>query len=229
MLDCYSTRRPKAFRMDAVAPEAPHTAFRDLLFGDVPLEQWAGDGTAPPWSFFRQASVCLAVEDVVGARRALSAVLSQQGLESRHYLQAWDALRRLGDKPPAAEAKRVLGVVIDMPVSGGWDTLAAYEDGSCRYLNFSGAATVCEAGDRQISAQIDQLMLPARVIVAQIGPWDGARPPLTAGHARLSFLCPSGLHFGQGEISQIMAAGKAVDALLGAGIGLIELLAARDA
>ena len=30
-----------------------------------------------------------------------------------------------------------------------------------------------------------------------IGPWEGERPPLITGQARISLLTPSGLHFGQ--------------------------------
>src|SRR4051794_629643 len=120
------------------APAPPGSALREVLFGDVPLGDWAAASAEEPWASFRAAAEALARSDPAGARGALESVLAQTGLESRHYLQAWSGLRAIGIAPPDAEAKRVYGVVLDVPVSGGLDTLAAYEDRSARYLNHAG-------------------------------------------------------------------------------------------
>lgn len=178
---------------------------RELLFGDVPLHRWAGTGDAPPWSLFRAAATHLAADDATAARAALADVLAQPGLESRHYLQAWDALRTLGLTPPADQAKHVYGVVLDVPVTGGLDTLAAYEDHTCRYLNHSGSAIIWEQPDPIIDPLIERLLAAGRDLVHLIGPWDGSRPPLPTGQARLSLLCPSGLHFGQAPLNVLQS------------------------
>jgi hypothetical protein len=108
-------------------------------------------------------------------------------------------LRRAGRQPPASEAKRALGVVAEMPVNDGHDVLAAYEDGSCRYLNHSGSAAVVE--DRSIEAV--QLAVRAwldvgRSLAAVIGPWERSElPAVLPGHMRIMVLTPSGPHFGQ--------------------------------
>src|SRR6267142_5896966 len=78
-------------------------------------------------------------------------IASAEGLESRQLLQAWHFLRQAGFPPPADQAKLVLGVVAQMPVQGSHDLLAAYRDGSARYLNYSGKAVVWEdRSDAQI-------------------------------------------------------------------------------
>lgn len=196
---------------------------RELLFGDVPLRNWASGGGGRPWDLFAQAADFHDEGDIAGARAALREVLALEGLESRHYLQAWDVLRAVGDQPPDDEVKRLCGVVIDMPVRGGWDTLAGYEHGGCRYLNLSGAGVVWDAEDARIGALLDRLLAQGRQVVAMIGPWSGPRPPLTAGHLRLSFLCPSGLHLGQGPVDALTA-NPIAGSFLSAGVDLLHAL-----
>ena len=45
-----------------------------------------------------------------------------------------------------------------MPVPGGLDTLAAYEDLSARYLNFSGAAVIWDHPDNSLDSETRGLM-----------------------------------------------------------------------
>jgi hypothetical protein len=204
----------------------PHLQIRELLYGDAPLRLWAGDGAAEPWTLFAQAADCLEAQDEDGARQALRSVLALPDEESRHYLQAWTSLRALGEAPPAAQAKHLYGAVLDIPTSGGCDTLAAYEDGGCRYLNFSGGIVVWDTPDEQIGGLISNLLDVGRLIAERIGPWEGPRPDLPEGQARLSFLCPSGLHFGQGPLPDLMS-DQGARALVNAGLALLQALIAR--
>jgi hypothetical protein len=56
-------------------------------------------------------------------------------------------------------------------------------------------------GMSSLDPAIDQLLEASRQVVAQLAPWKEARPaPPPRDHARLSFLTPSGLHFGQGPM-----------------------------
>lgn len=136
--------------------------------------------------------------------------------------------RGLPFAPSDHEAKRLYGFVIDMPVASGWDTLAGYQDLSCRYLNFSGAAIFRDDRDAQIVARLGRLLSLGRQIVARIGPWTDPRPPLTPGHVRLSFLCPSGLHFGQGPVDAL-AADPVAGSFLSAGAALLQDLTSNAA
>jgi hypothetical protein len=201
-------------------------AIRETLFGDMPLRRWAVADEESPWDLFVRAADRVDGSDDAGARDALREVLAQKDLESRHYLQAWNALRELGEQPSDDVAKHLYGVVIDMPVADGWDTLAAYEDGRCRYLNYSGSALIWETRDAEIDNLREQLLTVGGLIVAKIGPWTDPRPPMAAGQVRLSFLCPSGLHFGQGPISAITS-DPAAGAFLSAGAALLQALVAK--
>lgn len=87
---------------------------------------------------------------------------------------------------------------------GGLDLLAAYSDYSARYYNYAATGVVWEHPDHSLDAAIDRLLDSARETVIQIGPWEGARPtPPAVKHVRLSFLTPSGIHFGQGPLERI--------------------------
>ena len=79
----------------------PNSALRETLFGDVPLSAWAGDNVAEPWTTFSMAASHLEGGDRGAAVSVLQALLGRVGLESRHYLEAWSALRQVGVSPPA--------------------------------------------------------------------------------------------------------------------------------
>jgi hypothetical protein len=80
----------------------------------------------------------------------LRGVLMAPQLETRTLLWVWSALRELGEKPEPQFAFEVLGVVLEVPSGGAYDTLAAYMDGSARYLSFSGKAIFWDAPDPKV-------------------------------------------------------------------------------
>jgi hypothetical protein len=182
-------------------------AIRDTLFGDMPLDQWPSNDApaeAFPWSAFVAARSSLAAGNLEAALASWREILAHPGLEPRQYLQAWHFLRQQGIQPPSEIAKDVLGVVVEVAMPKGLDLLAAYPDRSARYYNFSGSAIVWEHPDDSLDLAIDQLLAASKAVVARIGPWDKARPePPPRDNARLSFLTPSGLHFGQGPMSAL--------------------------
>lgn len=120
------------------APRLPADDMREFLYGDVPVALWAGHDLA-----FGSVREALARGDGARARAALHAIVSTPDRPARDYLQAWQELRALGEVPE--EPTQVYGVVVDMPVGRGLDTLAAYQDGTCRYLNHSGKILIWEA------------------------------------------------------------------------------------
>jgi len=180
---------------------------RKTLFGDMPLDQWPREGSASdafPWSGFVSARSHLAAGRLDAAISCWRQILEQPALEPRHYLQAWHFLRKHGQKPSPDTAKLVLGVVIEVTMPEGLDLLAVYSDHSARYYNYSGAGVVWEHPDTSLDSAIDQLLAASSQVVAQIGPWEQEQPaPPPQGHVRLSFLTPSGLHFGQGPFDAL--------------------------
>jgi hypothetical protein len=183
------------------------SAIRETLFGDMPLDQWPRDGVSSegfPWSAFASARSHLSAGRQADAVAGWRQILQHPGLEPRQYLQAWHFLRQHGEQPSPDVAKQVLGVVVEVAMPEGLDLLAAYLDHSARYYNYSGAGVVWEHPDTSLDAQIDQLLAAASQVVAQIGPWEQSRPePPPRGHVRMSFLTPSGLHFGQGPMDAL--------------------------
>lgn len=49
-------------------------------------------------------------------------------------------------------------MVLEVHLKGGLDTLAAYADGSIRYINYSGSLVVSERADAEIRGLIDTLL-----------------------------------------------------------------------
>ena len=95
----------------------------------------------------------------------------------------------------------LLGVIVEVPLDGGLDVLAAYSEGGVRYLNRSGKLAVFE-GIEALQPLVRDLLTASEAVVARIGPWDKPRrPPPTSGSVRLTFLVSDGLYFGEGPIS----------------------------
>jgi len=181
----------------------PQAGLRETFFGDMPLPAWATDNQAEPWPAFSKAVASLERGDRHSAIETLQSIVRRRGLESRHYLEAWQGLREIGVAPTAEEAKHVYGVVVDVPMTSGFDTLAAYEDRCARYINFSGAAIIWDAPDTRMDGHIQNLLTAGQALAYLIGPWEGQRPPLAAREGRISLLTPSGLHFGQGPFEAL--------------------------
>jgi len=183
----------------------------DLLFAEHPAD-FAAAASGP------LAPLAGATADV----GALNAIAADRAVESRLRRIAYRRLREAG-QPPAELP--LLGVVVEVALEAGLDTLAAYADGSVRYINHAGGVSVVEPGALDDAAAA--LVTAAGPVVAAIGPWEAERlaaPP--QGSVRLSFLVGDRLYFGQGPIEALAAdplAGPvlaAATALLGAVVGL---------
>jgi hypothetical protein len=125
---------------------------------------------------------------------------SDQSAESRIRALAFNWLRSHGRPVPKGE---VLGVIIEMPLDGGLDVLAAYADGRVRYLNQSGKVGVLEPdGLPEVNQLAKTLIEQSSAVVARLGPWEEPRlPPPTRPNIRISFIVSDGLYFGQGPRS----------------------------
>jgi hypothetical protein len=118
--------------------------------------------------------------------------------EGRVRYLAYSRLRTLGQTVPA---KLLLGVIVEMPVAAGFDTLAAYSEGGVRYINYTSKLAIFEKVP-SLQPYVQRLFTASEPIVARIGPSEEPRrPPPPGGRVRLTFLVSDGLYFGEGPIA----------------------------
>ena len=210
-------------RKPVAAPVAAPPSVRDALFADGPLESWPVGEHADrePWATFVTARRYVAAGDIGSAVFGWQRVVGMPGLEARHYVQAWTFLRQYGGvRPATAEAKRLLGVVVEVDRGpAGLDLLAAYPERTARFYAGTGGGIAWERPDTTLDAHIGALLDAAKAVLDRIGPWTQPRlPPPPPDHIRLNFLAPSGLHFGQAPFAvfeQDALAGPVVPAATG--------------
>jgi len=217
-------------RKPVAAPVAAPPSVRDALFADGPLESWpVGDhADREPWATFVTARRYVAAGDIGSAVFGWQRVVGMPGLEARHYVQAWTFLRQYGGVQPApAEAKRLLGVVVEVDRGpAGLDLLAAYPERTARFYAGTGGGIVWERPDPTLDAHIGALLDAAKAVLDRIGPWTQPRlPPPPPDHIRLNFLAPSGLHFGQAPFAVFEQDGLA-GPVVRAAAGLLQVMMA---
>ena len=136
--------------------------FTELLFCDQTLDDLLTslDKEAAPdgaWTLLSKAAEHVRQGEVGRAVEVLLEVARNPKMETRILLWSWAALRCLGAYPKSYEADDIKGVVIQVPMESGVDVLAAYVDGTARYVNHSGKAIVSEITDASITAIIRKL------------------------------------------------------------------------
>lgn len=131
---------------------------------------------------------------------ALLSLGDDSAQDGRIRYVAYASLRALGQTVPA---KRLLGVIVEVSLSAGVDTLAAYSEGGVRYINHSGQMGFFE-GVPSLQPHVKALFAASTPAVGRIGPWLGARrAPPKPGRVRLTFLVSDGLYFGEGQMSKM--------------------------
>jgi hypothetical protein len=161
----------------------------NLLFCDDPALYATDPATAntPLWRTLRGEPL-----DVPGLRR----IAEDAGNEGRVRALAYHRLRSAGER---VAPRHLLGVIVEVPMPGGLDVLAAFSDGGVRYLNHSGKMVFVDAAGSPLQAMAAQLLSSADPVVARLGPWDKGRlPPPAGGNVRISFIVSDGLYFGEG-------------------------------
>lgn len=126
----------------------------------------------------------------------LQKVVNDPALESRLKILAFNLLRAEGQP---TWRKELLGIIIEVGMDEGLDTLAAYKDGTARYINHSERIVFWDAATDRSQELINNLFAEGLQVVKNIGPWTKPRlGPPKVGEIRLSFLVADGLYFGQG-------------------------------
>jgi hypothetical protein len=131
----------------------------------------------------------------------LQQIVNDNGAEARARAIAAGLLRKRG-KPD--QHGRVFGVIVEVGMQEGLDVLAAYSDGTARYLNYSEKLIIWEMRTPRSDELIGDLFMAAHDLIKHIGAWDGERlPPPMLGNARMSFLVSDGLFFGEGTFNAL--------------------------
>ena len=176
----------------------------ELLFCDKPELYRSNDNAALvyPWDVLFAAT-----PDIEG----LQDITMDNEVESRVKILAYNALRAAGEP---VDEKELLGVIVEVGMDDGLDTLASYKDGTGRYINYTGNIIINEAPDEVLIEINAQLFRDSMSIVQRIGPWDGVRKPHPIkGNVRISFLVSDGLYFGEGPINVLFSDAMAAPAL----------------
>ncbi len=189
---------PRPYREDSI-----NTLYELLFCDDVSLFSNGSAAVAGyPWDILLAPS-----PDFKGLQR----IIHDESLDSRIKLLAFDTLRK-HDQP--IEEKELLGVIVEVGLEEGLDVLAAYQDGSARYINYTGKMILWDVPDKGSAEIIAQLFMASLNIVHRIGPWtEPRRTHPSKGTVRISFLVSDGLYFGEGPVSVLFIDALAAPAL----------------
>lgn len=185
---------------------------RQLVFACQPMEVLVQglklDGRPGPFQTFADAVELAKAGRKEEAKTRLRSILGVPNLETRIQLWVWSALRELGEQPNGNSGTEILGVVIEVLMHGAYDTLAGYQDGSARYLNFSGKAIFWDKPDASIK------LLCERLIASTIPESSRAVPRkdtvLPKSGTQVTLLTRSGMYVVAEPPQSIMAPGSAL-------------------
>lgn len=161
------------------------------------------DGKPGPFQTFADAVELVKAGKKEEAKVQLRGILETLNLETRIQLWVWSALRELGEQPDARSGKEVLGVVVEVPVPGGYDTLAGYQDGSARYLNFSGKAIFWDKQDTAIKLLCERLIASSVQESSRAVPRKD--PALPKSGTQVTLLTRSGMYAIAGPLQSVTA------------------------
>ena len=157
------------------------------LFCDIP-ELYNNHAAGYPWDvLFNNKS----------SHQQLLSLASDETAASRIKLLAYNQLKTKGYP---VDSKELLGVIIEVGLENGLDVVAAFKDGTARYINQSGKLIIWETKTDESEKLVDDLFAASLEVVSKIGAWDKARLPQPGkDQIRINFLVAEGLYFGQGS------------------------------
>jgi hypothetical protein len=151
----------------------------------------------------------------------LEIIVNERSHESRVRLLAAYRMIEMGLKPAS---KVLLGIVIEVGLDEGLDVLAAFNDETARYINFSEKMVIWETIDDTASTMIANLLDGGSKVIPQMGPWDKKRLPFPEkGITRITFLVTDGIYFVQAP-TNILFKDPVVAPVLDAGVQLMKFL-----
>lgn len=203
--------------------------YKSLLYVDQTLEELAAirNPDAPP-DGLGSAREHVRAGRPEEAKKALRKVLTDPDAEIRQKLIAWKALRDLGERPPPESRDEVRGVVLEVPVDGWTDTLAAYSDGRARYVNGMRGAIIWEVTDHwRIGPLVANLLRAAGPLAKKSRAVERHLPP-AAGVFRATALTFGGLRVAEAGSLAAAERDPAMKAVSDAGAQLFFALLEED-
>jgi hypothetical protein len=136
-------------------------------------------------------------------RVALESIANDQGMESRVRMLAFNRLRAMNVEVPS---RQLLGVILEVPLGRGLDTLAVFADGRMRYINQDEKFGVFEDAPPAIAQKAQMVLRASQAVVDRIGPaTEPRRAPPTGDLTRMTFLVSDGLYFGEAATDDMYA------------------------
>jgi len=204
---------PMSERPNPYQTESLNLIYNLLFCDDIDLfKNNTKDHSTYPWNVLFSSN---------GNKEDLIKIIDDENAESRVQILAGNKLIAQGH---AIDYQELRGVIIEVGMDEGLDVIAAYSDGTARYINYSEKLIVLEAQTAQSNALIDDLFNCGNEVIQKIGPWDKARLPFPpAGQVRLTFLVSDGLYFGQGPFD-VLAEDPMGGPVIGAAAELMKFL-----
>jgi hypothetical protein len=178
---------------------ADKQAFRALLFADqeladlLAMKRALSDTPDIPWDSFKTANDLCAGSNIQQAVAEFRKTLAVPAIPARVRLWTWNAMRRLGVRPPPRDSFIIHGVLVEIPMDTGIDTLAVYDDGSACYIDQSGRIMPWRGYNTVISAICRQVLLETRPFLQNSRTSDRGKP-ISSGFCRITILTIAGNH-----------------------------------
>lgn len=126
------------------------------------------------------------------AKIELRRVAEMQSVDSLITLWAWNMLRAWGQMPDDDTAQKVLGVVMEVGLDKGMDVMAAYEDGTSRYVSKTGSMIVWDDHGDHNNDLARKIVAAAQAIAPQL-PASTAEAVTSTGKVQFSVLTIGGI------------------------------------
>jgi hypothetical protein len=163
----------------------------NLLFCDNPevlRSSFKGEPSGPWKTLFSQEA----------SDAELEAIASDEKLETRLRIMAFNALKG----HPAKNSRDILGLILEVGMEGGLETLAIYQDYRVRYINSSEEMLFWETRDPEIDSKIANLLDLSRAVITELNMINQPRPaPPARDKYHLTVVASDGLQLYQGRMT----------------------------
>ena len=183
LFNTFSKKNPKPYKQDA------YNAKYDLLFcDDIELYKSETKSSGYPWN------ILFAKNPDIGK---LKVIAGTSTIDSRHKVLAYNMLLSQG---VVMNNKEPLGVIVEVAQPAGLDVIAAYSDGTVRYINHTGKMTAWETRTDAVDQIISRLFADSVTVIDQIERLDLERKSFPQnGRIKLTFLVSDGMYFWEGH------------------------------
>ncbi len=172
--------------------EGRNVIYNLLFCDDIKLFKNGSDGEEePPWSILLSESA---------DKDELKKIGQDPAGETRSRILAYNKLRQLGVE---IDRQELLGMIVEYGINGGIDVVAAYTDGTARYINYSGKLITYEAHNKAIDTRITAFMHNGQRMVSKADPQNTRTSPPQQGDVKITLLTSDGVYMREGEFNKL--------------------------